>query len=84
MNKPIKVRAFKLEGVVYMSEDVELSDYVISELKSGYVIADMYSYGIDWMKVISRYMPAQAKKVVEANGVDSQLSTQDGDQMDKV
>ena len=88
MNRPIKFLVFKLkeDGCYYGSgtDGLPIEDYIIEELKSGYVIANILDYGIEHLKVITRYAPAQAKKVVDADGIQSDLTSPDKGDMESV
>ena len=88
MNRPIKFRVFTLQkdGCYYGTgpDGLPIEDYIIEELKSGYVVANILDYGIEHLKVITRYAPAQAKKVADADGIQSDLTSPDKGDMESV
>ena len=63
------IRVFKLTGSQYFLVDctpkLSLEEYMVQELESGYMLADVVSYSMDTIRVSTSYAPAAVKKYLE-------------------
>lgn len=84
MNYPLKFRVFRLDKTRYYSEGTSLEDYIIDELHRGYIVTEAQNFEIDFVRTISNYAPEKAKKIIEADGVASDLIYRDDDELENV
>ena len=76
MKEPLHIRVFQLKDDKYQLPygGPTIEEYAVEELQKGYVITDMTNFGVEKLRVITYYLPAAAKKYVEADGIISDLA----------
>lgn len=92
MKHPIQIKGFKLKGSNYYCTDgkiffrkrTSLEDYILQQLKRGYIIVDKYNYGPKMLFLYSIYEPEKAKAIIESDGKGAPLSKIKKDDMNKV
>ena len=62
MKQPIHVRIFNLrDGGVYYADGTSFEDFVTQELLDGYVITNLTNMDVEYLYVITSYLPQKAK-----------------------
>ena len=66
MRQMLHIRVFELKGNQYFlkGENVSLEEYLAAELAEDYMFVDSIAYGIEVLRVVTRYSPTAVAKFI--------------------